>query len=261
MFRGPDHIPILTTFVLFASDMVASVSHASRRQAPGVPLAAMRAIIFDFDGVLVDSEPLHEWSIREAVAPRGWSFTHAQFVDGIVGRGDERAFATIARWNNAEISETLAVQLLETKRALMAEGIASGRFTPQPGAVETVHAAASLGPLAVCSGSRASVVLPILRAIGLADAFARVVTADDVTRPKPAPDGYILTAARLSVAPSDCLAIEDTPAGVRSARDAGMRVVAVCHTCPAPSLADAHEVIPTIADAMDVLRAWARSAP
>lgn len=215
----------------------------------------MRATIFDFDGVLVDSEPLHEWSIREAVTPLGWHFTHAQFVEGIVGRGDERAFATIARWNHQELSEGLASELLATKRSRMADGIAAGRFSVQPGAIDAVRGAAALGPLAVCSGSRASVVLPMLRAIGLADAFERVVTADDVARAKPAPDGYLLAASCLGLAPASCTAIEDTPTGVQSARDAGMRVIAVCHTCPADALVGAHDVLASIADVHALLRA------
>ncbi len=215
----------------------------------------MRATIFDFDGVLVDSEPLHEWAIREAVEPHGWTFTHAQFVEGIVGRGDERAFVTIARWNEADLPEGLASELLTTKRTKMAQGIAGGRFTVQPGAVDAVRAAAGLGLVAVCSGSRGSVVLPMLIAIGLGDAFAHVITADDVARAKPAPDGYLLAASRLGLAPNLCTAIEDTPTGVQSARDAGMRVLAVCHTCPAEALASAHHVLARIADAIPLLRA------
>ncbi len=208
----------------------------------------MRATIFDFDGVLVDSEPLHEWAIREAVAPLGWAFTHQQFVEGIVGRGDERAFASIARWNNADLPEPLASDLLTSKRARMAEGIDAGRFTVQRGASDAVRAASALGPVAVCSGSRASVVLPMLRAVGLLDAFAHVVTADDVRRAKPAPDGYLLAARKLGVSPESCTAIEDTPTGVQSARDAGMRVIAVCHTCSADALVGAHDVRASIAD-------------
>jgi beta-phosphoglucomutase len=215
----------------------------------------MRATFFDFDGVLVDSEPLHEWAIHEAVAPLGWRVTHTQFIEGIVGRGDERAFVTIASWNKVDLPEGLASELLTTKRSKMAEGIAGGRFTVQPGAVDAVRAAAGLGPVAVCSGSRSSVVLPMLRAIGLADAFAHVITADDVARAKPAPDGYLLAASRLGLAPNLCTAIEDTPTGVQSARDAGMRVLAVCHTCPAEALASAHHVLARIADAIPLLRA------
>jgi HAD superfamily hydrolase (TIGR01509 family) len=208
----------------------------------------MRAIIFDFDGVLVDSEPLHEWAIRESVATRNWTFTHQQFVDGIVGRGDERAFVSIARWNNAPLSDDLAHELLTRKRALMAEGIAQGRYTVQPGAPEAVALAAASVPLAVCSGSRASVVVTMLKAIGLHHHFRAITTADDVERPKPFPDGYLHAAAALGIPPADCLAIEDTPTGIDAAKRAGMRVIALCHTCPAPALAAADHTLHSIAD-------------
>jgi beta-phosphoglucomutase len=185
----------------------------------------MDAIIFDFDGVLVDSEPLHEWAIREAVTPLGWVFTHEQFVEGIVGRGDERAFVTIAGWNRAQISESLGTSLLARKRELMAEGISAERYAVQPHAREIVELAAARFPLAVCSGSRASVVCGMLEVTGLAPHFRHVITADDVTRAKPAPDGYLLAAARLGVEAARCVAIEDTPTGIAAAKAAGMRVI------------------------------------
>lgn len=213
----------------------------------------MDAIIFDFDGVLVDSEPLHEWAIREAVSAQGWSFTHEQFVQGIVGRGDERAFRTIAGWNHSPLDHVLAGTLLDRKRALMAEGIAAGRYSVQPDAREIVAMAASRLPLAVCSGSRATVVCGMLEATGLAPHFRHVVTADDVLRAKPAPDGYLLAASRLGVEPARCVAIEDTPTGIEAAQGAGMRVIGLCHTCPAEALAKADDVLGRISELRDLL--------
>ncbi|MBX3361238.1 MAG: HAD family phosphatase [Phycisphaeraceae bacterium] len=208
----------------------------------------IEAIIFDFDGVLVDSEPLHEWAIREAVSGLGWAFSHEQFVEGIVGRGDERAFVTIAGWNGGELTQARAAALLARKRALMAEGIAAGRYEVQEGAAEIVALAGERVPLAVCSGSRASVVCGMLDATGLAPHFRHVVTADDVSRAKPAPDGYMLAAGRLGVEAAGCVAIEDTPTGIEAAKGAGMRVIGVCHTCPAAALQEADEVLHRIGD-------------
>lgn len=213
----------------------------------------MPALIFDFDGVLVDSEPLHEWAIRQAVAQRGWTFTHEQFISGIVGRGDERAFATIAGWNGAELPDSLAAELLTRKRALMADGIRAGRFEPQPGAVEAVRKAASRGPVAVCSGSVAGVVLPMLEAIGVREHIGVVVTAEDMARPKPAPDGYLLALERLGLRAEACMAVEDTPTGVASAKAAGLRVLAVCHTCPRETLREADHVVDRLANAARLL--------
>lgn len=210
--------------------------------------APVRAVVFDFDGVLVDSEPMHEEAILRAVRPRGWTFTRERFVAEIVGRGDERAMHTIAAWHGHVLAPGEADALLAAKRSEMDGLIRAGRFAVQPGAVELVQAAAAKRPVAVCSGSRRAVVAPMLEKIGLAPVFRTLVTADDVERPKPHPDGYALACGRLGVAPGEAVAIEDTPTGVAAARAAGMRVVAIACTVPAEALREADEVVPTIRD-------------
>jgi HAD superfamily hydrolase (TIGR01509 family) len=211
-------------------------------------LDGIRAIIFDFDGVLVDSEPLHEWAIRESVRPLGWDFTRERFFAEIVGRGDENAYRKIAEWNGAAIDERAIRAVLVDKWRLMAEGIEQGRYSIQPGAPEAVRAAKRRGPVGVCSGSVRGTVVPMLGKIGLLDELGTVVCGDDVARMKPAPDGYLLAAERLGVSPGECLAIEDTPTGVRAAKNAGMRVVGVCHTVGREMLLEADEVVGRIAD-------------
>jgi len=208
----------------------------------------IRAVIFDFDGVLVDSEPLHEWAIRESVRPHGWSFTRERFFAEIVGRGDENAYRRIAEWNGAAAADEHVRELLEVKWRLMGEGIAAGKFSVQPGAAEQVRAAKGRGPVAVCSGSVGSTVRPMLERIGLLGLLDAVVCGDDVPRMKPAPDGYLLAAKKLGVEPGACLAIEDTPTGVKAAKNAGMRVVAVCHTVGREMLGEADEVVASIGE-------------
>lgn len=209
---------------------------------------AIRAVIFDFDGVLVDSEPLHEWAIRESVRPLGWAFSTDRFLAEIVGRGDENAYRLVARWNGGDLPDDRLAALLRDKWALMDRGIAEGRFSVQPGAREALAAARALGPTGVCSGSVRGTVVGMLKAAGLFDGLGTVVCLDDVGRMKPAPDGYLRAAANLGVDPADCLAIEDTPTGVKAARNAGMRVAAVCHTMPAAELTEANEVYARISD-------------
>ena len=209
-------------------------------------LEGIRAIIFDFDGVLVDSEPLHEWAIRESVREIGWTFTRERFYAEIVGRGDENAYRKIAEWNGAAISDAGIGAMLKDKWRLMDVGIHADKYTIQPGAAEAVHAAKRRGPVAVCSGSVNATVDSMLRRIGLRDVLDTLVCGDDVPRMKPAPDGYLLAAKQLGVAPSECLAIEDTPTGVKAARSAGMREVGVCHTVGPESLHEATTVLGSI---------------
>ncbi len=210
-------------------------------------LHGIRAIIFDFDGVLVDSEPLHEWAIRESVRPLGWDFTRERFYAEIVGRGDENAYWRIAEWNGAPMDEAGIRAILLEKWRLMGEGIAADKFTIQPGAAEAVRAAKRRGPVAVCSGSVTSTVDLMLRRIGLREVLDVLVCGDDVPRMKPAPDGYLLAAKKLGVAPGECLAIEDTPTGVKAAKNAGMRAVGVCHTVERDMLHEADYVVSRIA--------------
>jgi beta-phosphoglucomutase len=204
------------------------------------------AVIFDFDGVIVDSEPLHEWAILETVRPRGWSFKHEQFVAQIVGRGDENAFRRIAEWNGTELPNDELPRLLERKWTYMREGIESRRFTIQPGAIDTIRAAKRRGPIGVCSGSVRATVVPMLEAIGVRELLSTVVCGDDNVRMKPAPDGYLEAAANIGVAPEHCMAIEDTPTGVAAARAAGMYVIGVGHTLSLTALGEAHAVAPWI---------------
>lgn len=204
------------------------------------------AIIFDFDGVLVNSEPLHEWAIRESVADRGWTFTSENFYRHIVGKGDHNAYLRIAEWNHATITDAELDGFLRVKWDLMSQGIAAGRFERQPGAVEVVRAAHALGPIAVCSGSVRSTVDPMLRALNLRNLLSTLVCGDDVPNMKPAPDGYLLAAKHLNVDPATCLAIEDTPTGIKAAKSAGMFVVGVAHTMPKDMLTEADIVLDSI---------------
>jgi beta-phosphoglucomutase len=208
------------------------------------------AIIFDFDGVLVDSEPLHEWAIRESVRGLGWheSFTRERFYAEIVGRGDENAYRKIAEWNGGQMPDARLGGLLRTKWDLMTRGIQEGRYGVQPGADEAVREARRLGHVAVCSGSVRSTVEPMLVRMAVRGLLDALVCGDDVARMKPAPDGYLKAAELIGVKASECLAIEDTPTGVSAAKAAGMRVVAVCHTMAREKLGEADEVVARIGD-------------
>lgn len=210
----------------------------------------LRAFVFDFDGVLVDSEPLHMWAIQEAVWPRGWTFSREQFFASIVGKGDENAFHLIAKWHGASVSPAAMSAFLEVKQGHMRRGIEERRFTVQPGAAEAVRAAHARfdGRIAVCSGSRAGVVVPLLEATGLRELFEFVITHESVVKPKPDPEGYLLAAERLGARVGATGAIEDTPSGVAAAKAAGLWTVAVAHTVVADRLNAADAVLPRIAD-------------
>lgn len=189
----------------------------------------MNAVIFDFDGTLVDSEPLHGRALRAALGPVG----AGAFFDeaACVGLPDADVIrAVFARAGRALGDEELN-GLLEAKSAAARRLWESGQGGAYPGAVELLGEVKRLGAkVAVCTAAlrrEAGPVLERLAVLGLLDAF---VTADDVRASKPDPACYLLACARLGVRPVECVAIEDSVAGVAAASGAGCRVVGLGHT-------------------------------
>jgi len=207
----------------------------------------MRAIVFDFDGVLVDSEPMHERALVDAFTaldlPARWTdWTR------YIGHGDNEAIRRMLDDQGLRTDPDTIRRLREAKLVAMGAAIERAEAAAYPCAVGLVRAALERGPTGVCSGSRAAEVRPILEQLGLLEDLGAVVTADDVVRTKPDPSPYLLAAERLGEAPADCLAIEDTPVGAAAAIGAGYVVVGVAHTMTPDALraAGVHEVVPTI---------------
>lgn len=206
-----------------------------------------RACIFDFDGVLADTERLHWQALQDVLVPLGAGCSWETYARDYIGFDDRDAVrAALAR-----VGKTLSAEetrdILQRKAGAFLRRVAGADVPPLPGAVEAVRAAAAAGPVALCTGAVASDVHPLLQAFGLLDVFNAVITADDVTRSKPDPESYRLAAARLGVPPAECLAIEDTPHGLQAARKAGCQTLAVAQTHPAEALAPwADAVIPDI---------------
>jgi len=181
---------------------------------------ALAVVIFDLDGVLVDSEPVHRRASRRLFAPH--DLTEAEYARFI-----GVAVEPYMRWARARFGLDEPVErLIERYTAAVTTEIAAGELPPLDGARELIEAARARGlRVAVGSQSIAAWVAATLRATGLDGRFDAIVSGDEVERGKPAPDVYLLAAKRLGVAPERCLAIEDSPAGVQSAAAAGMLVV------------------------------------
>jgi len=211
----------------------------------------MRAIIFDFDGVIMDSEPVHERAIRAAVESVGLSMSHQEFVDVCVGTADFDCLVRLGRLQGRELSPAELEGMIAVKRRVFAGLREAGEVRPIAGTVRLIREAAGderlraegrPRGLAVCTGSRRAEAELQLRAAGLYDLFGVVITRDEVVKIKPDPEPYLKACAALGREAGQCVAVEDTPTGIRSARAAGMRVVAVCHTFPAERLNEAHRV-------------------
>lgn len=209
----------------------------------------MRAAIFDFDGVLVDSEPLHYEALRQALLPEGIELSEEEYARFYLAY-DDREGARIALERHGIPYDPERVEGVARRKAAAFEALLPG-VGFFPGARELVRALTADVPLAIASGALRREIEAILGAGGLLDAFAAIVGADDVGQGKPHPEPYLTALARLAplvpgIVPADCLVFEDSMAGIAAARAAGMRVVAVAHSYPASRLSAAHHVVESL---------------
>ncbi|HYM83769.1 MAG TPA: HAD family phosphatase [Candidatus Dormibacteraeota bacterium] len=193
--------------------------------SPTVHLPAdVRAVVFDLDGLLVDTEVL--WREEEAglLSAHGVEHTREDSL-ATVGRAIDHSVAYLA-WRIGRPPSAVP----ELRRELMARmrTAFADRLAPMPGAIGLVRGLADAGlPMAVASNTDRDLVRLALERAGLSDVFDAVVSAEDVEHPKPAPDVYLRACQALGVAPSEALAFEDSESGIVAARAAGLRVYAV----------------------------------
>jgi HAD superfamily hydrolase (TIGR01509 family) len=199
-----------------------------------------RAIIFDMDGVIVDSEPLHELAFREVFAEMGFDEArHGIDFKRYYGKSDRALWLDFIEMHSPP-------QPLEELLAWKQEhflGILRKRQPIFPPIPDLVASLASRYPLAVASGSNHPVIDEVLSMEGLRRFFGIVVSVQDVARSKPFPDVFLRAAELLKVEPASCVVIEDSAAGVKAAHDAGMRVIAITNTLPASELSLANHLV------------------
>jgi beta-phosphoglucomutase len=204
------------------------------------------AVLFDFDGVLVDSEPMHYRAFTEVLDPLGMGFPWKEYVEVYMGFDDRDAFREAFRAKGIGLDDANLAKLVTAKSEAFLRGMRDG-VTAYPGAVALIESLRAAGrALALCSGALRSDIDPILAQLRVARCFDVIVSADDVRRSKPDPESYRLAFARLSekydallTVPEKSVAVEDTPAGIRSAKGAGLRVLAVTNSYSAGELAEA----------------------
>ena len=216
----------------------------------------LRAMIFDFDGVLVDSEPLIFRLTQQMAALEGWHVSEEEYFRDYLAFDDRGIVEHLYSSHGRQVDRKRRDELVTWKTRNYAEAIRDG-LPALPGAVEFVRTAASGYPLAIASGSLRSEVEHLLSAIGLRECFQLLVTAEDTERSKPEPEIYLKAVAALNrlenfrempLKAAECLAIEDAPAGVRAAQAAGIRCLALAHSRPAAELSHAQWVVRKFAE-------------
>ena len=192
----------------------------------------MRALLLDFNGTLSEDEPLLYRIFEELFAEAGKPLTEEEYYAELAGFSDREV---IQRWLGRE-DPALEQRKIDRYREL-ADG-----STVSDEARAAVREAVEQVALAVVSGSARAEIEPVLAAAGIRDAFAVVISLDDVRRGKPDPEGYLLALHLLGVAPSDAAAVEDSEAGVAAAKAAGLYTVGVTTTLPPDRLSEADEL-------------------
>jgi HAD superfamily hydrolase (TIGR01509 family) len=191
----------------------------------------LAAVIFDFDGIIVDSEPMHFRAFNEALKPMDIAMSWEEYCSTYIGFDDRDAFRNILKANNKKLSSRDLKHLMENKAEVFQQFVQKGEATPLPGAVELIKSIPVRLPVALCSGALREDIDPILEKLGIAGAFSVIVTAEDTPKSKPDPAPYRLTLEKLGIEdPSMAIAIEDTPAGIMSAKGAGLKVLAVTNS-------------------------------
>lgn len=211
-----------------------------------ISLPRPEAVLFDFDGILVDSEPMHHKAFTGILDPLGMGFPWKKYVEIYMGFDDRDAFREAFRAKGIDLDEANLAKLVTAKSRAFLDGIRNG-VTAYPGAVSMIESLRAAGrPLALCSGALRSDIDPILAGLGVGRCFDVIVSADDVRKSKPDPESYTLAFRRLSetypsslTVPGKSIAVEDTPAGIRSAKGAGIRVLAVTNSYGPGELSEA----------------------
>ena len=183
----------------------------------------IEAVVFDMDGVLIDSEPVWERVRQRFVADHGGRWP-ADAQDRLMGMstGEWSAYLSSDFGISGLAPEQVAGQVIAAMAAEYAQ-----HLPLLPGAADAARALAGRWPLGVASSSPRSLIETVLATAGLESAFAAVVSSEEVPRGKPDPDVYLAAADRLSVAPAACAAVEDSSNGLRSAAAAGLTVIAI----------------------------------
>lgn len=202
----------------------------------------IRAILFDFNGILVDDEPIHLEMFQRVLGDEGITLTAEDYYRDYLGMDDRGCFAAVLQKAGEAPTVPRLMRLIARKASYYQERMRQSGYPFFPGAAELVAELAAAGRmLGIVSGALSEEVESALRQAKLRDRFKVLVTAEDVTEGKPDPEGYRRALEGLNsfpplperlLHPHEVLAIEDSPAGLAAAADLGLCTLAVAHTYP-----------------------------
>ena len=199
-----------------------------------------RAVVFDFNGTLSHDEPILCEIFMELFAEHGRPLSAQEYFDQLAGLSDPEIVRTWLGADHPAVDEVIEERIRRYQVA-----VADGSSIPEE-IREAVRFTATRVPVGIVSGAARAEIEPVLASAGIADSISVIVAAEDVEQGKPAPDGYLEAARLLGRKEAEVLALEDTEAGVASAKDAGLRCVAVLGTLSPARLLRADEIVERI---------------
>ncbi len=240
-------------------------THAQQINNHGLPAAPWRAVLFDFNGVIIDDEPLHLELIQRVLREAGIHISDAECRGKCLGVSDRAGFEALLHEAARTVNETVVNALIARKTSYYLEA-SRARELLFPGVGALVRRLAAQLPLALVTGAlRPEVDFTLARA-SLREHFSVIVTAEDVREGKPHPGGFLKALASLNetqaqhIQPHECLVIEDSIAGVEAAKRAGMFCVAVTTSFAAEALRAADAILPSLLE-FDLMRLAGATEP
>lgn len=223
---------------------------------PKVLPNVLKAVFFDFNGVIVNDEPLHLEIFRRVLAEEGIDLSEEEYDSKYLGFDNRKCFmAALTDAGRAEqAGDTAHVTSLMARKMEYYLSAIDERFLLFPGVVELVQQLAAAYPMAIVSGAMRDEIEKVLTRGGVRDCFRLIITSDDISTGKPDPEGYLKALAELNsivsaeeaIQPAECLVIEDSVAGVKAAKSAGMRCLAVSNSYPIEKLSQADWIVQTL---------------
>ena len=211
-------------------------------------ITSLQAIVFDFDGVIADSEPLHLRAFQQILAEERIELSAADYYSRYLGYDDVGLFQALAA-DRAVTMTDRQVTVLVARKGVRLQQMLHDDHVLFPGAVEFIRTAAAEVPIAIASGALKPEILSIIEAAGIDELFTTIVAAGDTPQSKPSPAPYRLAFEQLraksgrELDPRRCVAIEDSRWGLESAQGAGLRCVGVTNSYPAKELPQAELVV------------------
>jgi len=210
-------------------------------------MSSIQAVVFDFDGVLADTEQLHLAAYQEIISARGITLTRDEYYAHYLGYNDEGVFQRMREAHGLTIGDDEIAVLIAEKTEVF-DRVVEKTDVLYAGAASCIERLASDYPLGIASGALRHEIEMVLRRARLAQYIRFIVASGDTTESKPAPDPYIRAAQLHAFHPSECVAIEDSRWGIVSAKGAGMKCVGITNTYPASELTGADAIIGTLHD-------------